>query len=282
MEAASRERCRACGGGWRKVGGGARARACACGLVRALRAKLARGAAVARRGRRPRPGRVCDGAGHRGRLLGRGAVVAGAPLLGPLPARRFWPVVPHSTPRQLRLTQGAQLPLPPVAENCGTGRAPGRSTPTAPLPSPKQTPAGAQAQARLDEAQRPRRREVRPDKGQAAGAQAAHGVRGGALPKRRRVLGRRRRPHGDGHDHAHGRHVHARLQVLRRKDVQARAPGAGVAARSARSKRLARRRRGCGGAARRVRARTPLAQQPASCLARCACARTLTWPRPDS
>ena len=46
---------------------------------------------------------------------------------------------------------------------------------------------------------------------------AQHGVRGGPLPQHRRVLGA---AHGDGHDP--GRHLHARLRLLRRQDRPAR------------------------------------------------------------
>lgn len=59
----------------------------------------------------------------------------------------------------------------------------------------------ASAQAQVDEGDDPRRGQVRGHQGQAAGAEAAHRLRGGALPQPRRVLvGRRDR---NSHCHHH-------------------------------------------------------------------------------
>lgn len=49
-------------------------------------------------------------------------------------------------------------------------------------------------------------------------AETGHGVRGGTLPEHWRVLGRGEGWDGHGDYHDYGRHVHARLQLLRRQD----------------------------------------------------------------
>jgi len=49
-------------------------------------------------------------------------------------------------------------------------------------------------------------------------AETGHRVRGGTLPEHWRVLGRGEGWHGHGDYHDYGRHVHARLQLLRRQD----------------------------------------------------------------
>ena len=61
---------------------------------------------------------------------------------------------------------------------------------------------------------------------------AAHGLRGGALPEHRRVLGTR---NGDVPDH--GRHLHARLPLLRRQLRQARRSARPARARARRGRR---------------------------------------------
>ena len=57
-------------------------------------------------------------------------------------------------------------------------------------------------------------------------AQPQHGVRGGAMPQPRRVLGWRRGSDRHRHHHDHGRHVHPRMPILRGEDVS-RAPASG-------------------------------------------------------
>lgn len=57
---------------------------------------------------------------------------------------------------------------------------------------------------------------------------AGHSVRGGAVPQHRRVLERRQRGHWHRHHHAAGRHVHARVPLLRGQHL-AKAAAAGPA-----------------------------------------------------
>ncbi|KAJ2752597.1 hypothetical protein IWQ56_006718, partial [Coemansia nantahalensis] len=86
--------------------------------------------------------------------------------------------------------------------------------------------AGQRAAAAVAQDGHPDRRQGERDPQDAARAQAAHGVRGGAVPKHGRVLGRRQARDGHGDDHDHGRHMHARVPVLLGQD-QPQPGGAG-------------------------------------------------------
>ena len=77
-------------------------------------------------------------------------------------------------------------------------------------------PAVSRAQAAVAQGAGAGRAHVPPAEGDDRGREPAHGLRGGQLPQRRRVLGAR---HGDLHDPR--RRLHAPLRVLQRPDGQA-------------------------------------------------------------
>jgi hypothetical protein len=139
-----------------------------------------------------------------------------SPYPGSLPLRLLHPVAP-SNPRPVSAV--ASRPGCPAAHSgaaCGTAaEAAGRHAVSREL---RVLGGGGDAeappaQAQVDEGDDPRRRQVRRHQGQAAGSEAAHRLRGGAVPQPRGVLVRRRDRHCHGHNHDPGGHLHARLQV---------------------------------------------------------------------
>lgn len=91
------------------------------------------------------------------------------------------------------------------------------------------------------------------------GAEVGDGVRGGAVPEHRGVLGRGRGGCPDGDHHAHGRHLHPRLPLLLRQDGQGPA-----AARPRRASQHRRRRRRLGHLLRRPHLRRSVPHPPPS------------------
>ena len=87
------------------------------------------------------------------------------------------------------------------------------------LPVPRCVTPGPSAEAGVDEAGAGAwRRALHGNKGEVETAEAAHSMRGSEVPQPGRVLGWRRRTHGDSDHHADGRHLHTRLSLLRRED----------------------------------------------------------------